>query len=104
VDPITTFDTAEASPSGIAILSGGAIPQWEGDLFLAALRGERLWRLDLDEQGAVAGREQLLVGQAGRLRHVAQAPDGSLWVLTSNRDGRGRPVAEDDRILRLPPR
>jgi len=103
VDPITTFDTAEASPSGIAILSGGAIPQWEGDLFLAALRGERLWRLDLDEQGAVAGREQLLVGEAGRLRHVAQAPDGSLWVLTSNRDGRGDPSGDDDRILRLGP-
>ena len=103
VDPISTWSTSEASPSGAAILESGAIPQWEGDFFLAALRGERLWRLELAEDGTVSDREQLLRGEAGRLRHVAQAPDGSLWVLTSNRDGRGDPVPEDDRILRLAP-
>lgn len=102
-DPISTFSTAEASPSGVEILKGGAIPQWEGDFFMAGLRGERLWRLELTPEGTVAGREQLLRGEAGRLRHVVQAPDGSLWVLTSNRDGRGFPTADDDRILRLGP-
>lgn len=103
VDPISTWSTSEASPSGAAILKNGAIPQWEGDFFMAALRGERLWRLELAGDGTVSGREQLLRGEAGRLRHVAQAPDGSLWVLTSNRDGRGEPLPEDDRILRLAP-
>lgn len=102
-DPISTWATDEASPSGAEILVNGAIPQWEGDLFMAALRGERLWRLELGEDGLVRGRDQLLRGEAGRLRHVAQAPDGSLWVLTSNRDGRGSPAPEDDRILRLGP-
>jgi len=68
-----------------------------------ALRGERLWHLDLDEQGNVVEQEEFLRGQAGRLRHLAQAPDGSLWVLTRNRDGLGNPVADDDRILRLGP-
>lgn len=101
VDPISTFTTDEASPSGVTILVDGAIPRWEGDLFMAALRGERLWRLELGADGEVTGREQLLRGEYGRLRHVAQAPDGSLWVLTSNRDGRGSPSGDDDRILRL---
>jgi glucose/arabinose dehydrogenase len=104
VDPIATFfPTSEASPSGVEILKGGAIPQWEGDFFMAALRGQRLYRLDLDESGAVVDQEELLQGEAGRLRHIAQAPDGSLWVLTSNRDGRGNPIPDDDRILRLGP-
>jgi glucose/arabinose dehydrogenase len=103
VDPISTWATSEASPSGAAVLTSGGIPQWQGDFFMAALRGERLWRLDLDENGAVAGREELLTGQAGRLRHVTQAPDGSLWILTNNRDGRGSPIPDDDRILRLAP-
>jgi glucose/arabinose dehydrogenase len=103
VDPISTWATSEASPSGAAVLTAGGIPQWQGDFFMAALRGERLWRLDLDQNGAVVGREELLTGQAGRLRHVAQAPDGSLWILTNNRDGRGSPIPDDDRILRLAP-
>jgi glucose/arabinose dehydrogenase len=102
-EPVSTFATSEASPSGAAILTGGAIPQWEGDMFVAALRGQRLWRLDLAPDGGVAGREELLSGEAGRLRHVAQAPDGSLWVMTNNRDGRGTPTEGDDRIIRLAP-
>ena len=103
IDPISTWTTDEASPSGVEILKGGAIPQWEGDFFMAALRGQRLYRLDLDDRGAVVGQEELLQGEAGRLRHVAQAPDGSLWILTSNRDGRGNPIPDDDRILHLGP-
>jgi glucose/arabinose dehydrogenase len=49
------------------------------------------------------GAEVLLVGDYGRLREVAVAPDGSLWLLTSNRDRRGSPTADDDRILRVAP-
>ncbi|QIN79288.1 PQQ-dependent sugar dehydrogenase [Rubrobacter marinus] len=103
VDPISTWATSEASPSGAAIVRDSGIPQWEGDFFMAALRGQRLWRLDLDGAGNLAGREELLSGEAGRLRHVAQAPDGSVWVLTNNRDGRGTPGPDDDRILKLAP-
>lgn len=103
IDPVAVFPTDEASPSGSDIPTGSAIPQWNGDFLMAALRGETLWRLELSPDGAVTDREALLQGEYGRLRHVAQAPDGSLWVFTNNRDGRGSPVPEDDRILRLAP-
>ena len=100
---MTTWTTDEASPSGAEILKDGEIPQWEGDLFVAALRGERLWRLELGPDGRVVGREALLRDEIGRIRNVVQAPDGSLWVTTSNLDGRGTPEPRDDRILRLAP-
>ena len=104
VDPITVWPTSEASPSGAEIVVDGAIPQWEGDLFVTALRGESLWRLELDERGNVTDRQRLLDGEVGRVRDVAQAPDGSLWVSTSNYDSYGNPVTEeDDRIFRLAP-
>jgi glucose/arabinose dehydrogenase len=103
VNPVTTWTTDEASPSGAEILVNGAIPQWEGDLFVAALRGERLWRLELGPDGSVVERYQLLRGELGRIRNVVQATDGSLWVTTSNLDGRGAPAPQDDRILRLAP-
>jgi glucose/arabinose dehydrogenase len=104
VDPITVWPTSEASPSGAEIMVDGAIPQWEGDLFVTALRGERLWHLELNGKGEVVKREKLLDGEVGRVRDVAQAPDGSLWVSTSNHDSYGSPVSEqDDRIFRLAP-
>ncbi|EMY34341.1 hypothetical protein D477_010104 [Arthrobacter crystallopoietes BAB-32] len=83
VDAVVVWpSTAEASPSGMAINDGVA--------WLAALRGERLWRVELsgDEAGPP---EALLAGEYGRLRDVAVAPDGRLWVLTNG----GKP----DRIL-----
>jgi len=104
VDPITVWPTSEASPSGAEIMVEGTIPQWEGDLFVAALRGERLWHLELNDRDEVVDREKLLDGEVGRVRDVTQAPDGSLWVSTSNRDTYGSPVSDqDDLILRLAP-
>jgi glucose/arabinose dehydrogenase len=91
VDPIVSWAPAEASPSGIAVL--------DDRIYIACLRAQRLYRVGLDGRNM----EALLVGEYGRLRHVATAPDGSLWVLTSNRDKRGNPTADDDRILRLTP-
>jgi glucose/arabinose dehydrogenase len=91
IDPIATWATDDASPSGIAIL--------DDRVYMACLRGTKLYRLGTDGTNV----EALLSGQFGRLRTVARAPDGSLWVLTSNRDGRGTPAATDDRILRVAP-
>ncbi len=103
IDPVAAFTTAEASPSGATFLTGGAIPAWEGNLFVAALRGQRLLRLAFAADGTVTETQALYEGEYGRLRTAAQAPDGSLWLVTSNRDGRGNPVAGDDRIIRIGP-
>ena len=69
-------------------------------LYVAALRGERLWTVPLDGGSPKAE----LSGRYGRLRTVAVAPDGALWLTTSNTDGRGDPRDGDDRILRFPAR
>jgi glucose/arabinose dehydrogenase len=93
-DPLVTWPTSQASPSGAAIA---------GDtLYVAALRGERLWTVPLDGAGGTGTPAAVLAGSYGRLRHAAVAADGALWVLTSNRDGRGDPAADDDRVLRFP--
>lgn len=91
VDPIATWSTSDASPSGLAILDGRA--------WLACLRGEKVYRVGLDGAGA----QQLLTDRYGRIREAIVAPDGTLWLTTSNRDGRGDPRDGDDRILRLLP-
>ncbi|MRX10953.1 PQQ-dependent sugar dehydrogenase [Pseudoduganella sp. FT25W] len=91
IDPVQQWPTAEASPSGIAI-SGG-------NLYIANLRGERLRKVPL---AAVATATEFYTKQYGRLRDVVAAPDGRLYILTNNTDGRGTPQAGDDRILSTP--
>jgi glucose/arabinose dehydrogenase len=93
-NPQVTWSTDVASPSGLAFA--------DGRLWLGALRGERLWRVDV--KGGEARREKgFFVGDYGRMRSVVRAPDGNLWVTTSNRDGRGEPAGSDDRILLVRP-
>ena len=70
-------------------------------VFVTGLRGERLWIIDTQDGAAVADPEAILTGAQGRLRDAVAAPDGSLWVLTNNTDGRGSPRPEDDLLLRL---
>ena len=60
---------------------------------------QRLWRVDVSTAARPATRRDFFVGEYGRMRTVVVAPDGNLWVTTSNRDGRGDPAADDDRIL-----
>ena len=90
VDPLLTWSTEDASPSGLAFA--------DGTLWMAALRGARLWQIPLtgERPGEPVG---LLTGEYGRIRTVVTTPDGDLWVATSNRDGRGDPAEDDDRIL-----
>ena len=73
---------------------------WRGDFWFATLRGEALHRLTI-EGDEITEDETLLEGDYGRLRTVVEGPDGALYVLTSNRDGRGSPAGDDDRILKI---
>ena len=91
-NPFVEWSTAEASPSGLAFL--------EGSLWAGALRGERLWQVPVTGDG-VGEPRGWFVGDYGRIRSVAVSPEGTLWVTTSNRDGRGDPQPGDDRILEL---
>jgi glucose/arabinose dehydrogenase len=89
------------APSGGTFLTRRGSP-WRGSFVLAALRGSQLRRLAFRD-GRVIADQPLLSGRFGRLRTVVEGPDGALYVLTSNRDGRGRPRGGDDRILRVTP-
>ena len=98
VDPVAVWRTADASPSGLAVTDEG--------VYLAGLRGQRLWRVPLRPAAAtdsdgVGEPHALLERRHGRLRAVAVALDGTLLVVTGNTDGRGDPRPDDDTILRL---
>ncbi len=96
VDPLVTFPAAQASPGGCAVLGYG--------LFVGALTGQRLLSVPLDTAGRPTGAARSLLTRVyGRLRSVVAAPDGALWVTTSNRDGHGHPTVLDDRVLRILP-
>lgn len=94
-DPVLESGRRTWAPAGLAILGD--------DLYMAQLRGERLLRVRITADGRVASTAALLDGTHGRLRDVVVSPAGTLYVTTSNRDGRGRPGPDDDRILELVP-
>ncbi len=89
------------APSGATFVSmpGSA---WSGDFLFANLVGEQLRRVELDGTGAGAD-EALFEGELGRLRTVVEGPDGALYALTNNTDGRGSPREGDDRVVRIIP-
>ncbi|MGW6655871.1 PQQ-dependent sugar dehydrogenase [Rhodococcus sp. NPDC055024] len=91
IDPLQQWSPDDASPSGIVI--------HEGTIYIANLRGERLRAVPLTDPTTA---DEQFVDTYGRLRDVAIAPDGSLWILTNNTDGRGDPKTGDDRIIRVP--
>jgi glucose/arabinose dehydrogenase len=93
VAPYRYWPTSDASPSGLAIVGQTA--------FMAALRGERLWQIPLSGAAGAAEPVARLAGEYGRLRTVVNAPGGTLWLVTSNTDGRGDPAPDDDLILAL---
>ncbi|MFS0865949.1 sorbosone dehydrogenase family protein [Microbacterium sp. 179-B 1A2 NHS] len=91
IDPLQTWPPAAASPSGIAIV--------DDIIVIANLRGRVLRTVPVADPGTST---ELYADEYGRLRDVTAGPDGTLWVLTNNTDGRGSPQDGDDRIVSLP--
>lgn len=85
VDPKVVWTPATA-PSGLAFYSGDRFPNWKGDLFAGGLVSQDVRRIDLDAAGTVKGQEVIRIGQ--RVRDVRQGPDGLLYILTDESDGR----------------
>jgi glucose/arabinose dehydrogenase len=100
--PLALYDPAIAPSGGTFLDLPGS--SWSGDFVFAALRGQQLRRVRFSGSRVTLNRP-LFRGRFGRLRTVVEGPDGALYALTSNRDGRGSPRRGDDRILRIvPPR
>ena len=104
VTPLLVYTPAVA-PSGATFCTSTVMPQFTGNLFFAALKGEGVYRVIFDktDPSKTVGNEKLADVNIGRVRDVIQGPDGALYLLTSNRDGRGRPRVRDDSIYRLGP-
>jgi len=91
IDPVAVWAPDEASPSGIAVV--------DDVVYVAGLRGERLWLYDTTTPSIEPS--PVHTGEFGRLRDVIPGPGDTLWVLTNNTDGRGSPGPHDDRLLQL---
>ena len=91
-DPYVTWPTSACSPSGIAVA--------RGRVWVAALRGRSLWSVGI-RKGNERRKKRWFHEDFGRIRTVERAPDGALWIATSNRDGRGTPAKADDRVIRI---
>ncbi len=101
--PILHSGSTTWAPSGAAFYDSDRIPEFAGRFLVATLAGKQLLAIDLDADAGIADAREYLVGDYGRLRDVAVDDDGNVYILTSNRDGRGSPAPNDDRILKISP-
>jgi glucose/arabinose dehydrogenase len=101
ISPVIHSGQSETwAPAGATFATQGP---WAGSLVFTGLRGQSLYRILLDPKDPrkVEKLERHLSRQYGRLRDVVEGPDKALYLLTSNHDGRGRPSADDDRVIRI---
>ncbi|MEJ2033695.1 MAG: PQQ-dependent sugar dehydrogenase [Deltaproteobacteria bacterium] len=108
IDPLIVWKTTTPL-AGMTFYDGKLMPRFRGNLFVATLGSETLIRIELTRQDTrfqVRRIERWFAkdmdsGVYGRLRDLAQGPDGALYFTTSNRDGRGEPHPGDDKIYRI---
>ena len=101
VSPLLEYSPACAPASGM-FYYGSHFPAFKGNFFFGCLRGTRIIRVVLNGRNVVS-QEDMLSRTFGRIREMAEGPDGYIYFSTSNRDGRGSPGADDDRIMRIVP-
>lgn len=102
ITPLYDSGNETYAPSGIAFAKGGP---YNGRLFISTLRGSQLLVMELSEDGnQVLHTNGYLKNEFGRLREAYGASDGSIYITTSNLDGRGLPNPQDDKMIRLVPR
>jgi len=103
--PLLEFTPAIA-PAGMLFYTGTTFPQFTNKLLVAALKGEGIYEITLDEKdpSTVSGFLKNKEISVGRIRDIVQAPDGSIYIATSNQDGRGNKNNGDDKIIKLVPR
>ncbi len=101
VSPLLEYSPA-CAPASAMFYSGDKFPAFKGNFFFGCLRSKRIIRVTLDGRNVVR-QENLLDGTYGRIREMAEGPDGYIYFSTSNRDGRGSPAKDDDRIMRIVP-
>jgi glucose/arabinose dehydrogenase len=104
-DPI--LDTGEETwaPSGISFYKGNIYPELKNKLLVATLRGKHLRIIEIDfKEIKVLNHYAILSNLLGRIRDVVEGPDGYIYIATSNKDGRGIPALNDDRIVKLIPK
>lgn len=99
--PLLEYSPA-CAPASAAFYNGSIFSAFKGNFFFGCLRGARIIRVVLDGRKVVR-QEDLLSGTFGRIREIGVGPDSYIYFSTSNRDGRGSPAADDDRIMRIIP-
>lgn len=99
--PIVHSGNKTWAPSGMAFISQGP---WKGQLLVANLRGEQVLKITLNKKDpAKVEKIESIFKDLGRIRNVYEADDGSIYLMTNNRDGRGEPKKGDDKLIRLTP-
>ncbi|MFP4442965.1 MAG: PQQ-dependent sugar dehydrogenase [Spirochaetia bacterium] len=101
-EPLAAW-TPTIAPAGADFYTGDLIPEWRGDFLFVTLKGSALLRLQLKAENQIEAVQVISEDVYGRLRDVLVGPDGTIYIATSNRDGRGNPASEDDRILAVRP-